>query len=97
MPTRRQLGMLLLIACLVAAQLHVWADLDPCLWKPNATHRAGHNSHACQGCASSVWTISAGAPGLALVLWSARLEIQTSKFLRPYDRTEVSAPRAPPA
>ena len=79
----------------VAAQMHVWADLDPCLWKPNTTHR-GTEHHSCQGCTAAAYATISSAPGLGFSPLAARLEVQTPLARQQDQRFEISSPRAPP-
>lgn len=79
----------------VVAQMHVWADLDPCLWKPNTTHR-GTEHHSCQGCAAAAYATLSSAPGVDFTMLAARLEIQAPLTLQQNHRFEISSPRAPP-
>lgn len=100
MRMRRFLAALVVIACLLLAQLHVWADFDPCLLNPASAqqHRGtNHGSgHGCQSCLASYWAMVTAAPGLAVSLVALRLETQMPHFAGQDFFTCVSSPRAPP-
>lgn len=94
--------MLAVLACLLASQWHAWTDIDPCLWKPQPTHRApipgghGPGGHGCQICITAGWAMASAPASLVVNLIAARLEVEPQQQFRQHLLAKVSSPRAPP-
>ena len=77
---------LAILVFVFAAQVHVWVDSGP----------AQTSGHLCQFCVAGAWAIVAVTPGLEVAMRALPLESQPSQMTAKYDRTDRSAPRAPP-
>ena len=92
----RKLGVLLVLLCVMAAQVHLFADMDPCLVKGGSSHsNAGHN-HRCQGCESGNVVIFGALPSVSPFLRATRLDSDALLTFVSRPRAEDHAPRAPP-
>ena len=83
-PTR--LWALAVLVVLLAAQVHVWVEARP----------AQATGHTCQICVAGVWAIVSPSPGLTVTLGTTLLETVPPQAHEKNQRTETSAPRAPP-
>ena len=79
-------GALVILVFLLAALAHVWVESSP----------AQVSGHRCQFCLSGGWAIVSSGAGLDMTLRILRLEVQPPQLVAKHDRTEASAPRAPP-
>ena len=77
---------LAVLAVLLAAQAHVWVEAGP----------AQTSGHSCQVCVAGVWAIVSPSPGFVVTLQALRLEAEPPQACEKNQRTEASAPRAPP-
>ncbi len=77
---------LAIVLFLIAAHLHVWVEASP----------ARAPGHACEVCISGGWAIVSARPGLEVTLRTLRLEAEPPQVMARSQRTEASAPRAPP-
>jgi len=77
---------LAILLFLIAAHLHVWVEARP----------ARACGHACEVCISGGWAIVSAGPGLGLTLRAFRFEAEPPQVMARSQRTEASAPRAPP-
>lgn len=75
-----------ILVLLIAAQVHVWVE--------GSSLRAC--GHICQVCVSGGWAIVSATPGLEVALRALRLEAEPPQAVAKHNRTEASAPRAPP-
>ena len=86
------------VACLVAAQFHIWVEFDSCHWNPAQTHRGSAHKfgHGCHGCLSQGWLMAPALPGFAFSPCAARLEVEMPSVATRNPLAAVSSPRAPP-
>ena len=97
MPSReRKLVVLLVLGCLLTAQVHVWADLDPCLLKSSTSHSGPNHNHRCQGCESGNLMVAGGLPSLAPLSPAAQIDPLLEIRLSSEQRADGRSPRAPP-
>ena len=94
---------LAVLACLLGGQLHLCADVDPCLWFPAHTQRIpmqtpdhGRSGHSCLACLSGMWATTLAPLALAMNLSAVRLEIESPLLVGEPQLFEVCSPRAPP-
>ena len=92
----RKLAVLLLLGCVIAAQVHVWADLDPCLLKGSAAHNGPGHNHRCTGCENGNVVVAGTLLNVAPLLLTGQLDPQTGDHFISEHRAEGRAPRAPP-
>lgn len=90
-------GVLVVMLCILAAQVHLFADLDPCLLKGNSSHSNSNHSHRCQGCESGTVVLAGHLPSLSPLSRSACLDCEGFQTVVSQPRAENRAPRAPPA
>jgi hypothetical protein len=83
-PTR--LWALAVLVVLLAAQVHVWVEASP----------AQASGHTCQVCIAGVWAVVSPSPGLAMSVRAMPLDADPPQASEKNQRTEASAPRAPP-
>jgi len=83
--------------CLLAAQVHVFADLDPCLLSGGSSHSNSNHNHRCQGCESGTLVVAGQLPSLSPFSRSLQLDREATQKLITRLRAEDRAPRAPPA
>jgi len=90
-------GAFLVMLCLLAAQVHVFADLDPCLLNGNSSHNNSSHNHRCQGCESGTVVLAGSLPSLSPFANCADLAHEGIQHFVSRPRAEGRAPRAPPA
>lgn len=91
------------VASLLAAQVHVSAEFDPCLWTPNTSHRlpgqgSGHSSgHGCHGCIASSWAAALTQHDVAIPTTASRVDPRSPRIETKAAFADLRSPRAPPA
>ena len=98
-----RLWVLAILACLLGGQLHLWADVDSCLWFPNQTQRIptqapnhGRSGHGCFVCLSGMWATTSAPLALTLNLSAIPLEMEPPAPVNELHSFQVCSPRAPP-
>ena len=92
----RKLAVLLLLGCVIAAQVHVWADLDTCVLKGGTSHNGPGHNHRCTGCENGNVVVAGMLLNVAPLLTAAQIDLQTGVLFISEHRAEGRAPRAPP-
>ena len=97
MPLReRKLAVLLVLVWLIAAQVHVWADLDPCLLKSSASHSSSSHNHRCIGCETGNLMVAGSLPSLSPLSPAAQIDLSCRVQYLSEQRVDSRSPRAPP-
>ena len=94
---------LVVVASLMAAQVHVSAEFDLCLWTPNTSHRlpgqgSGHSSgHGCHGCIASSWAAALTQQNVVIQTAASRMDRRSPRMEITAAVADLRSPRAPPA
>lgn len=92
----RKFGVLLVLLCVVAAQVHVFADIDPCLVNGNSSHNGASHNHRCQGCENGNIVLSGVLPSLSPFSNSMQVDVDALLTFVSRPHAEDRSPRAPP-
>jgi len=91
------------VAALMAAQLHVSAEFDPCVWTPNQTHRlpgqgSGHGAgHGCHGCIATSWAAALPHSDVVIPTTASPIDLHSPPVEVSAAVADQRSPRAPPA